>query len=275
MKLRICAITALACAPFLLPHSAKATVLSTWSWSDTSGGIPVAGNVVFSTQQDGVGYDLVIDLTNTATADPTSTAQLLTGLYFDISASPGGLAMKSAVAVNGLLNNPAFPNTPASGTAGTNICAPNGAEQAPDPAAGCTVDGGWEAAYSTPGGMGGGASATQHWGIGTTGQTGIFHGNDVNAFDFAIASAAVGVVNSSGGLNNDYLYTWGLGEFVLSGLTSEDIVIQNVTAAYGTAPEGTPAAQQELPPDSLPEPGTFVALGSGLLMLAVRRLRRK
>jgi len=59
--------------------------------------------------------------------------------------------------------------------------------------------------------------------------------------------------------------------FVLSGLSSEDITISNVSGAYGTAPEGTPAAQQE---SDAPEPATMSVLAGGLALLAVKRLRR-
>jgi len=277
MKLRTCAIAVLACSPFL--NNAHATVLSTWSWTDTVSTISVAGKVVFSTQQDGGGYDLVIDLYNTSTVQPTSTAQLLTGLYFDISPSPGPLKMRSAIAPDGLLNDVNNPTVVDPLTLGANMCAPFGAQLAPDPtdlpcvapaSGGSAIDGGWQAAYQFPTGIGGGANANQHWGIGTSGQTGVFQGNHVNAFNYSIAGT-IGVTGTQGGLTNEFLYAYGYGQFVLSGLSSEDITISNVSGAYGTAPEGTPAAQEE---SDTPEPATVTGIAGGLIALAMKRLRR-
>ena len=54
-----------------------------------------------------------------------------------------------------------------------------------------TIPGGWEAAYN-PAGLGGKASATQHYGVGTAG-LGIFSGNSANA-----ANANFGVIGTAG-----------------------------------------------------------------------------
>src|ERR1041384_2000050 len=54
----------------------------------------LGGMIDFSTVADGNAFDLVITLTNTGDA-PTTTAAILTGLYFDISSGvpQGGLGM--------------------------------------------------------------------------------------------------------------------------------------------------------------------------------------
>src|SRR5439155_22073277 len=241
---------------------------------------------------DGGGFDLVIVVNNTALAVPTSTAQVLSGLYFDISPSPGGLAMKSAVADLGMITDSPIGhhNTPASGTAGRFMCASLGALSAPNPDPACTVAGGWEAAYQTPAGLGGGAPipAQQHWGIGTTGQGGIFHGGSANAgaFEYGIApGGSTGITLGSGGnggLGNAFPigYVYGKATFVLTGLSSEAITISNVNSAYGTQPEGTPAAQlitgpPPSSPSETPEPATAGMLAGGAMLLAFARLCRR
>jgi hypothetical protein len=65
-------------------------------------------------------------------------------------------------------------------------------------------------------------------------------------------------------------YTYGVATFLLSGLTS-DVEISNVVAAYGTAPEGTPAGELA----TVPEPATALLFAGCLLGLAMVRKRRK
>ena len=101
--------------------------------------------------------------------------------------------MLSALATEGLLTLDS-PVTPVQVDA--NICALLGGLDAPNALCSSTAVGGWEAAYQASG-IGGGASATQLWGIGTTGQTGVFHGNDVQTFNYGIVPSA-GVTPTNG-----------------------------------------------------------------------------
>lgn len=261
-----------------VPLVAQAGSLSSWAWSSTVSGVAVSGTADFLTQPDGAGYDLVIVLSNTGTQLPTSTAQILTGLYFDITSEPGPLSMLSATATLGMLSDGTAQTTATPGTLNTAMCAAGRGENAFAPAASCTVDGGWESAYNASG-IGGGASATQHYGIGTTGQTGIFQGVNVNAFDYGIApGGTVGIdpVTFNGGLPGAYPpgYVYGEATFVLSGLTTTDIEISDVSGAYGTTPEGTPAATVDQP-TVVPEPmSTGMALLAGSLLILYGRRRR-
>jgi hypothetical protein len=266
------------CALALLGTSAQAS--TSWSWSSSINSTDVSGSASFSIVADGPGFDLVIVLDNTADELPSGTADILTGLYFDLSSTsstPGPLSMYSAVADLGMFTNAGGLQTVATNlTAGTNACAPGAGESASAPnATNCTVDGGWESAYQSTG-IGGGASAAQHWAVGTSGQTGIFHGNDVNTFDYGVApGGGVGVdPTAGGGLGGAYPpgYIDGEVTFTLQGLTTSDITISNVSGAYGTAPEGTPAGTSDT---STPEPATMgLFLAGCALLLVLRRTTR-
>src|SRR5260370_35540463 len=113
-------------------------------------GIGGGGTVEFSPKVDGSGFDLVIVLVNNSTTLPTSSAQILDGVYFDLSSGPAsGISMYSATADLGLLtNSTSFQNSPTAGTAGTNVYAPviGGTATSPNAANG-TLGGDVEAAY--------------------------------------------------------------------------------------------------------------------------------
>lgn len=188
-------------------------------------------------------------------------------MYFDISPSPGALQMVAAVATTGLLTvlSPTEAVSP-----DASICAPGHGENAPDPICPTTVGGGWEASYNASG-LGGGAAAAQHWGIGTTGQGGVFHGQDVNTFEYSIIPNA-GVTPDNG--FDTYPFVSITATFTLKGLTSSDITISNVASAYGTQPEAVPNASL-VTDTSVPEPGTVGMLAAGILLLGWgRRFRR-
>src|SRR4051812_2853204 len=83
----------------LLAAPVSASVIKTWS--GLIGSYTISGRVQFGVAANtSGGFDLIIILENTAAAMPPSTADILTGLYFDIAAATaqGPLGMKSAIA---------------------------------------------------------------------------------------------------------------------------------------------------------------------------------
>jgi hypothetical protein len=219
----------------------------------------------FSTLADGNAFDLAITLTNTGDA-PTTTAAILTGLYFDISSGvpQGALGMSSAVANDGLIDA-----TNVVSGVGANICAPGVGGTATSPSCSSTVAGGWEAGYF----LNGIPATGDHYGIGTSGQSGIFNGNGTSGVgnaNYAIAPSSG--ITSSNAITNEVAYTYTMATFTLTGLTSSDITISNVFAAYGTAPEFTPAG---VPLEAtVPEPATMAEFAAGALLLAFGSRRR-
>jgi hypothetical protein len=227
--------------------------------------------VSFSIVPDGAGFDLQLDITNTATTVPPTTADVLTGIYFDLTAlGQGALGVKSATATSGLVDA-ANQTTPLASTLNTNICAPGKGGTALDNTCSSTIAGGWEAAYN-PAGLSGGALATQHYGVGTSGQGGVFSGNAANA-----GNANYGVVGTPGintgldGVGGMVPYSYHTVTIFLAGLITNNVTISNVSGVYGTAPEGTPAAAVA---GGTPEPGTYLMIAGGLCAIALFRRRR-
>ena len=276
-----------------LSQTASATLLSNWSWSTQISAVDVSGTASFSVDADthGLGgYDLTIVIDNTADQLPTSSSQILAGLYFDITPSVGALSMYSAIADLGILKSGSAQTSAPVSTQNTNVCAPgtNQSGVAPN-VANCTVSGGWQAVYNNSG-VGGGAKATQQYGIGTSGQGGVFNGNNVGGFDYGIAPGnGVGIdpnINGgSGGLGSKQVdpadgtgpgYVYGEVVYVLTGLNTSAITIANVESAYGTAPEGVVAATN-ITQQSLPEPSsaTMLLAGGSMLLMGMGILRRR
>jgi hypothetical protein len=273
----------------LLPHAAKADILSTWYWTDTIDSQAVNGTAVFSTIKEGTNqYDLVIQLSNNITSYPSSTANILTGLVFNItSGGPGtSLTLVTASAPFGLLSASTNPQTtPDPGSAGASIC---GLAQ---PLNACSnhVAGGWEAAYSNTGLTGGtNWASSAHYGVGDSG-LGIFNGGvNGNTSQYGIAPV-VGIIGQDSIYNDDQPpYTLYLATITLSGLTNPDPTIGGVIAAYGSTPSGSPEGTTNFggsggsgnsgsggsTESPTPEPSSFLLLGSGLAGLAAM-LRRK
>src|SRR6516164_8509594 len=174
----------------ILPPAAHAGQV--WAWTGTVSGNAVSGIVSFSIVPDGAGFALQLDITKTATTVPPTTAAVLTGIYFDLTAlGQGALGVKSATATGGLVDA-TNQTTPLASTLNTNICAPGKGGTALDNTCSSTIAGGWEAAYN-PAGLSGGALATRHYGVGTSGQGGVFSGNAANA-----GNANYGVVVTPG-----------------------------------------------------------------------------
>jgi hypothetical protein len=212
-----------------------------------------------------------MDITNTATAIPPTTADILTGIYFDVTATgQGALGVKSATATGGLID--ATHQTP--GTqygVGTNICAPGVGGTALNNTCSSTIAGGWEAAYNAAG-IGGGLAATQHYAVGTSGQGGVFSGNAGNAgnANYGVAPG-VGIDVSLDGIGKMVPYSYKTVTIVLAGLITPNVTISNVSAAYGTAPEATPAALIDI---NGPEPSTWLTIIGGLALMAWWQRRR-
>src|SRR4051794_22586143 len=103
--------------------------------------------------------------------------------------------MKSAVATSGLVNA-ANQTSPAPGTANSNVCAPGKGGTALNLSCASTIGGGWEAGYFA-GGIGGGTNATQHFAVGTSGQTGVFNGNAANVGNVNYGVAPIAGINTS------------------------------------------------------------------------------
>jgi hypothetical protein len=208
-------------------------------------------------------YDLVIQLYNNAAETPQTTAQILTGLVFNISSGgPGsGLTLVTASAPDGLFNTD--PATGAGlGSGGANICGPNGTYNT------CsnTVSGGWEAAYSATGLTTGGTTwaSSTNYGIGTSGLA-LFNEGNIGTSQYGIAPS-IGISSATSELPyTDYYAT-----LTLSGLTNADPVISGVIAAYGATPEGSPEGTSS-PNGDTPEPATYITLLTGCLLLALAR----
>ena len=114
-----------------------------WVWTGLIGSYTVSGNVTFTVVSNTTGgFDLRMDIVNTAAALPPSTADILTGIYFDVTApGQGAIGMKSATASGGVIDT-AHPTVPASDTIGDNICAPGVGRNALDNTWASTVSGG-------------------------------------------------------------------------------------------------------------------------------------
>jgi hypothetical protein len=258
-----------------LAVQAHADTLFNFSGTDALNGYHVSGSVTFSTQVDGLGYDLVIVLSNLASTGPATSADLLTGLYFDItpsSGTQGALGLLSATANMGLITS-----TTTTTTTPSNICAKGVGGTAQSNTCSATVAGGWEAGFWS-----GGVSSvnstltgvTAHYGIGTSGQGGLFSGNTANAgqVNYGIAPSVGLSSSANSGVTGNFPYVSTEATFVLYGLTTNQITISNVFGAYGTAPEEVPGAVLT----ATPEPASFVgALSGGLLMMAIGWRRRK
>lgn len=242
-----------------------------WQWNGSFGGYALTGMVDFSVIQNGAQWALQIDITNNATVIPPTTADILTGIYFDVTATgQGALGVKSAVATGGLLDT----THQAPGTqfnVGTNICAPGKGGTALNNSCAATIGGGWEAAYN-PSGIGGGQTAKQKYGVGTSGQGGVFSGNSANAgnANYGVAPTA-GINVGLDGIGGMVPYSYQTVTIVLYGLITPNVTISNVAAAYGTAPEATPAGLIDI---NGPEPGTWLMMGGGIAAIAWRRRRR-
>jgi hypothetical protein len=250
-------------------NPARATLLSSWTW--TSG--TLAGEADFSIVADAASgfYDLQIVLTNTATAAPSVSSDVLSGLYFDVNStagSLGALSMISAAATGGTVSSTGQ-TTATAGTIGANICAPGAGGSAGSPTCAVTLPGGWEAAYNSTGFT---PTLTQHYAIGTTGQTGTFIGNSstgTGQLNYAIMPSSGVSTSANGGVSGNFPYVLASATLTLGKISTNQITISHVAGAYGTAPEATPSAQTT----TVPEPGSLAIIGAGLIAMFAWRHR--
>jgi len=248
-----------------------------FQWSSSVSGYTLSGGAAFSTQQDGSLFDLIIVVENTAAVGPSVPSRILTGLYFDIQgASQTSLAMISAVATAGFVETGQYIQA-ADGTAGSNMCAPGAGGNAPAPVCSAKVAGGWESGYWPSGTRG------YSYGIGTTGGSGAFNGNatsGVGQLNYGILPLATSIspalVNPNTGVTNEFPYVNGSGTFVLTGLSSPDIIIAAAAGVYGTAADYVIPASRNQPSQSLatPEPSTAAAAWAVLLLFFAGRFRQ-
>ena len=247
---------------------ARAGELSSWAWTGTYNNVAMAGNAVFSVVQAGAGWKLVVDLGNTAAANPKAPAEVLTGLYFNVTGQSGALTLASAVATGGLFKTTGQ-TVAAAGTANTNICAPGKGGTAPASACSVLQAGGWEAGYNVSGLK---SATAEHWGIGTAG---------LGAFQSAAADAGnsnYGLAPSHGdgtgtALAKQVPFVDGNAVYELSGLSSNLVAVTNVVAVYGTGPSVVLAANFTGPFVVIPEPPGAALLVLGLVGLV--RVRRR
>ena len=251
---------------------AHATALSSWSWSATgTGGEAITGTADFSVVPDATAgfYDLTIALTNTSATQPSVSSNVLTGLYFNLSTSPGALGMLSATATGGLVSN-LGQTTADGGSIGANICAPGIGGTAVADTCGSTLPGGREAAYHS--------ASAQQYAIGTTGQSGVFNGNATTGtgqLNYGIAPAVGLSLSSNTGITNEFPYVLGTATFTLRALTTDQITVSDVSGAYGTAPEFSEAATTVTPRDTpVPEPSVLAIMGIGLAGIMFARRAR-
>jgi hypothetical protein len=249
------------------------TVLFTWDAMDTQHSYELKGSATFGVTNynttTGIcntgGCQLTIELTNLSPDMIANNPDYLDGVYWDIQqgttngvggTAPGALLMASGTAPLGLIQSTGYNSTAA------NICAPGGGNGL-TPSCSQTVKGGYQVGYSATG-IGGGANATQDWGLSTTGQS-YFQGKAVDTFDYSVVPIA-GVSGST------YPFVYEKADFVFTGLTSSSIFVTNVMAAYGTAPDFAPPAT--LVSGEGPEPSTVVLVAGALVLLLTRKRRR-
>lgn len=224
----------------------------------------LAASATFDTDASG---QLMIRLTNTATAMSVNPAMLLTAVYFDYWGSNPTLSPVSAMM----------------GAGATVACSPYPACAGTLPVGG-NVSGEW--AYETkadehhmPREFGASSSGLGLFGSSDRfGTVNLFGPADPDGMQYGIATANYNPLMANGGLQSQPVVVNSV-TLTLSGFTGKDLdKIRNVLFQYGTdlcEPQVPGDPWTPPPPSQVPEPATMAAMGSGLTALALLRRRRK
>jgi hypothetical protein len=225
------------------------------------------------------GTDLIVELSNTSTADVLLQSNLMSALFFDLD-TLNNLVLQSAFASGplGIYQQNSTQNSNANGALNnisdaTNLAAPGSTNGGPG-----TFDGGWQLREN----FGGLPGLTQTRGVGTNG-LGVFNGSDVintDNLDYALTSAGDNVATSQAQQLFNDPYIQNIITFTFSGLpVGFDLTAQNVSnvrVQYGTSltePSITiPDGDEDQP---VPEPGTVFLLGAAALGLMGATRRRR
>jgi hypothetical protein len=236
------------------PSDASATAITFGAVGTSTTGTAIKASVIFDVNT--ITKQLIVTLSNTALSDVLSPADVLTGVFFDVT------------------NNLAFtPNTAITAT-GSGVW--TGATQ--NAGGGSTVGGEWAYASGLVGAPHGAKEAISSAGLGLFGNANFSGANlsgptAVDGVQYGITSAGDNTSTGNTGVTTQPLikssvvfklaYPTGTSTFDPS--TS----IFNVSFQYGTS-----LLEANITPGPIPEPGTCVLLATGLAALA-RRARKK
>lgn len=211
----------------------------------------VSGSLAASASFTVTGTTVTLVLTNTSLADVANPAQVLTGVFFDITGFPPNTLTPTSAAL----------------TAGSSVF-----YGSTDP--GNVVGGEWAYGSALAGAPGGAYLGTSSSGLGLFGGSN-FPGNNlqgpaaVDGVQYGITSAgdnlALGnaaVTGSNALIRNSVTFT------LVAGSTFSESSIHNVSFQYGTS-----LGEPNVP--GVPEPGTLLALGTGLVALGAARAKNR
>jgi hypothetical protein len=260
-------------------------VLAFWAMPAKAGFVfsGSAGDRAASARFDTSGSNLILTLSNTATADAMVQVDILTAVFFDFLDSSTNLVLQSVTASGGLgiYQQNSTVNSTADGILDSltvaNLAAPGSTNGGPG-----SFDGGWQYRENFSGLVGG---IDQTRGLGTNG-LGIFNGNqvkDVDNQDYALTSAGDDVGTSQAKqlfniplIKNSVTFTF---SGLPAGFVLTETSVSNVRFQYGTS-VSEPFLTASFPPVHAPEPVSLVVwsvlglAGCGWSRITRRRSRR-